>query len=74
VIRQGNVRAGEPVRLEPFIEATLSVGESFRDAYVREWDEAMLRRHLAAPIAIRERVELDERLAQLLAERREANL
>jgi MOSC domain-containing protein YiiM len=74
VIRQGNVRAGEPVRREPYTGATLSIEESFRDAYVREWDEAMIRRHLAAPIVIRERVELEERLAQLLTDRREVNL
>ena len=68
VIREGDVRAGEPVRLEPYSGATLSIAESFRDAYVREWDEAMIRRHLAAPIAIRDRVELEERLARLLAD------
>lgn len=68
VIREGDVRAGEPVRLEPYRGATLSIAESFRDAYVREWDEAMIRRHLAAPIAIRDRVEQEERLARLLAD------
>ena len=68
VIREGDVRAGEPVRLEPYSGATLSIAESFRDAYVREWDEAMIRRHLAAPIAIRDRVEQEERLARLLAD------
>lgn len=67
VIHEGDVRAGEPVRLEPYTSATISVAESFRDAYVREWDEVMLRRHLAAPIAVRDRVELEEKLATLLA-------
>ena len=67
VIREGDVRAGEPVRREPYSGALLSIAESFRDAYVREWDEAMIRRHLAVPIAVRDRVELEERLAALAA-------
>ncbi|MBP6015235.1 MAG: MOSC domain-containing protein [Candidatus Promineofilum sp.] len=67
VLREGDVRVGEPVRLEPYTGPTLSIMENFRDFYVREWDEAMLRRHLAAPISVRERVELQERLAALLA-------
>ncbi len=67
VIREGDVRTGEVVRLEPYTGATLSIEESFRDFYVRDWDETMIRRHLAAPIAVGERVELQERLATLAA-------
>jgi MOSC domain-containing protein YiiM len=66
VLREGDVSAGETVQLERYAGPTLSVTESFRDAYAREWDEAMLRRHLAAPIAAREREDLEERLAALL--------
>lgn len=69
VIREGEVCAGGAVRLEPYTGATLSVLESYRDFYLREWDEARLRRHLAAPIAIRDRVEKEAQLAELLAER-----
>ena len=69
VIRAGDVRAGEAVRLEPYQGALLSIAKSFHDAFVREWDEAMIRRHLAAPIAVRDRVALQEQLAALLATR-----
>lgn len=72
VIREGDIRAGEAVRLEPYTGATVSAVESFRDFYVREWDEARLRRHLAAPIAVREREEREAQLAELLAQRRAA--
>lgn len=65
LMREGDVRAGEVVRLEPYTGETLSIEESFRDFYVRDWDEAMIRRHLAAPIGERECVELEERLATL---------
>ena len=66
VIRQGQAVAGEAVRLEPFAGPRLGVLEMFRDYYANVWDEAKLRRHLAAPVAIRDRVELEERLARLI--------
>ena len=67
VIREGVVAAGEEARLEPFTGPRLGVLEMVRAFYANEWDEAKLRRHLAAPVAIRDRVDLEERLAQLLS-------
>lgn len=67
VIREGALRAGETVRYEPYTGDTIGVVEMFRDFYDREWDEARLRRHLAAPIAIRDRIERAEQLRQLLS-------
>ena len=64
VIREGLAAAGEAVRLEPHSGPTITVLEMFRDYYYDDWDESKLRRHLAAPIAIRERVELQKRLQQ----------
>ena len=52
--------------LEPFAGPRLGVLEMFRDYYANAWDEAKLRRHLAAPVAVRDRVELEERLARLV--------
>ena len=66
VIREGMAAAGEAVRLEPFAGPRLGVLEMFRDYYANAWDEAKLRRHLAAPVAVRDRVELEERLARLV--------
>ena len=67
VICEGYVSAGEAVHLEPFAGPALGVLEMVRAFYANEWDEAKLRRHLAAPVAIRDRVELEGRLAQLLS-------
>jgi MOSC domain-containing protein YiiM len=67
VIREGHIQAGEPVRLESYAGETITVLEMFRDFYDRDWDEARLRRHLAAPIAVRDRIERTEQLNELLA-------
>lgn len=73
VIQEGWVRAGEPVTLEPYAGAPLTALEMFRDFYDGQWDEVRIRRHLAAPIAIRDRVDMEEKLAELQA-RREGSL
>jgi MOSC domain-containing protein YiiM len=66
VIRPGPAAAGEPVRLEPHSGPTITVLEMFRDFYANDWDETRLRRHLAAPIAVRAREDAEERLARLM--------
>jgi len=68
VIREGEVRAGEMVRREPYGGAIITVAEMFRDYYDPDWDEARLRRYLAAPIAIRDREDRSRELATLLGE------
>ena len=66
VIREGTIRAGEPVRHEPYNgHVLITAGEMFRDFYDRDWDEARLRRYLAAPIAIRDREDRARELAEL---------
>lgn len=67
VLREGEVAPGDPVWLEPYAGPTVTVLEMFRDFYGREWDEAALRRYLAAPIAIRDRVEKEAQLAKLVS-------
>ena len=66
VIRAGRAATDEAVRLEAHRGPTITVLEMFRDYYANAWDEAKLRRHLAAPVAVRDRVELEERLARLV--------
>ncbi|HEU4326745.1 MAG TPA: MOSC domain-containing protein [Roseiflexaceae bacterium] len=68
VIRAGAVQAGDSVRYEPYPGERLGVIEQFRGFFEQRWDEATIRRHLAAPIAIRDRVEKEQQLATLLAE------
>lgn len=66
VIQPGWVQAGEPVSLENYLGETVSALECFRDSFVKELSEAQLRRYLAAPIAIRDRLEKEEQLEKLV--------
>ena len=72
VIQEGTVQAGDPVRLEPYSGDRVSAIDMFRDFYTGQWTEAALRRYLAAPIAIRDRVEKEEKLAEMLGTKTEA--
>lgn len=67
VVREGSVRAGDPVAHEPYRGATISAIEMFRDFFAPDLSEAGIRRHLAAPIAVRDRVERERQLGELLA-------
>lgn len=53
VLREGEVRAGQAVRFEPRGGDTLGIMELYRDAFSPAKDAPTLRRHLAAPLAIR---------------------
>ena len=68
VIQPGLVRVGEAVRVEPYQAGTLSVAEMFTDFYERDKSEATLRRHLNAPIAIRDRAAVENELQKRLAQ------
>jgi MOSC domain-containing protein YiiM len=67
VIRAGSVHVGDAVSLERYIGPSVSALEMFRDFYQPDLSEATLRRYLAAPVAIRDRVEKEARLQELLA-------
>ncbi len=71
VLQEGFVQVGDEVRLEPYKGDTwgeaLGVLELFRHFYRPKLDEATLRRHLAAPIAVRDRVEKEAALAKMQA-------
>jgi MOSC domain-containing protein YiiM len=69
VLQEGFVQAGSPVTVERYAGETLSVVQMFREYYDRNKSEVTLRRHLNAPIAIRARVDLEEELQNLLAQR-----
>jgi len=65
VIREGYVQAGMPVTIQRYPGETVSAIEMFRDYYERQLSSDTLRRYLQAPIAIRDRVEKEERLKKL---------
>jgi MOSC domain-containing protein YiiM len=67
VIQEGQIQVGDRVHREPYRGATVTAIEMFRDFYEPRLSEVQLRRYLAAPIAIRDRVDKAEKLAQLLA-------
>jgi len=69
VIREGYVTVGDRVSYEPFPGEIITAIEMFRDFYAPDLNEATIRRHLAAPIAIRDRAEKEERLRKLLAQK-----
>lgn len=66
VIQEGSVQAGDAVRVEKYTGDTISALEMFRDFYEPKRDEATLRRFLAAPVAIRDRVYLEEELEKAI--------
>jgi MOSC domain-containing protein YiiM len=66
VIQPGLVCAGDHVAHAPYAGDRLSMLELFRQGYLKHQDEAMLRRRLALPIAIRDRIDTQRALANLL--------
>lgn len=69
VIREGYVEAGDAVDYESHEGPTVGAIEVFRDFFEPEPDETALRRHLAAPIAVRARAEKEKQLEKLLTQR-----
>jgi MOSC domain-containing protein YiiM len=60
VLREGFVQVGDSVAVEKYAGVTLSIVQMYRDHYQSEKDEALIRRHLDAPIDIRTRQEMEE--------------
>ena len=66
VLKDGFVEARQIVNVERYTGETISILEMFREYYNRNKSEATLRHHLAAPIAIRARRDLEKELWTLL--------
>ncbi len=64
VIAEGSVHAGEAVNWLRFNGDTITIIEMMRDFYQPDLSEAQIRRHLAAPIAIRDRLEREKQLGK----------
>jgi MOSC domain-containing protein YiiM len=65
VVREGLVQAGDPVVLESYGGPTVTAVELFEYFFAPDRNPATLRRHLAAPIDIRSRVEKEQQLQEL---------
>lgn len=68
VVQEGWVQVNDPVRHEKFSAETVTALEMFRDFYKPKLDEATLRRYLAAPTAIRDRVHKQARLEKIIGQ------
>ena len=66
VLKEGTVQVGDDVRVEKYSEPTVTLIEMYRDVYETDMSAASIRRFLAAPIAIRDRVEKEKQLQQAL--------
>lgn len=66
VLQIGEISAGDPVVVKRYPGETVSLMEMVDDYYTPDKSEAGLRRFLAAPIAIRDRLEKEKILADLL--------
>lgn len=67
VLHEGEVQAGDEVHYEPLGGDALPILELYRDAFAPAKDAATLRRHLAAPLAIRLRRPKEKALAKIEA-------
>ena len=66
VIKEGFVQTDDAVSVEKYTGKTISILEMYRDYYVRDKTEEMIRRQLNAPIDIRSRKSLSEELQKLI--------
>jgi MOSC domain-containing protein YiiM len=65
VLKEGFVKAGEHISVEKYAGETISIVQVYHDYYNKDKSEAILRRHLNAPIAIRLRNVLQKELEKL---------
>jgi len=62
VLKEGSVQAGDLVHVERYEKDTVSLLEVYRDYYEPKLEESVIRSFLAAPIAIRMRLDKEEAL------------
>ncbi len=67
VIKQGTIKAGDPVTVEKYTDDTISMLQMYRDYYDKNKSAETIKRHLNAPIAIRDRTSLEAELQKLMA-------
>jgi MOSC domain-containing protein YiiM len=67
VVKEGIIKAGDPVTVEKFTGATISIVEMYRGHYEKDKSREFLQKHLNAPIDIRSRKDLEEELNKLPA-------
>jgi len=66
VIKEGVIKAGDPVTVEKYTGEALSILQMYRDHYEKNITKALIERHLNAPIDIRTRNYMEEELQKFL--------
>jgi MOSC domain-containing protein YiiM len=69
VVKEGIIKAGDPVTAEKYTGETISIVEMYREHYVKDKSKESLQKHLNAPIDIRSRRDLEEELNELLVQK-----
>lgn len=67
VLTSGTIQAGDLVTVEKYAGETVSLIQMYRDFYVKDLGEEVLRQYLNSPIDIRSRTYLAGELEKLLA-------
>ncbi len=67
VVKEGTIKAGDPVTTEKYAGETVSIVQMYRDHYDKDYNKELLHRYLNSPIDIRSREYLKEELQKLLA-------
>lgn len=66
VLKAGTINAGASVSVEKYTDETISILQMYRDYYNKDKGAETIKRHLIAPIAIRDRTYLEAELQKLL--------
>lgn len=69
VLEEGRVEVGDSVTLQRYRGEIVTATEVFRNSFEPDGSEGTIRRHLAAPIAVRARVEKEKQLEEAMARR-----
>ena len=66
VIKEGFIKAGDPVTVEKYTGKTISIVQMYRDYYDNKYGEELLRKYLNSPIDIRSREHMQGELQKIL--------
>ena len=70
VIKEGIIKAGDPVKIAKYLGETVSIVQMYRDHFDRDYSEESLRQYLNSPIDIRSREYLEGELQKFLAQKK----
>ena len=66
VVKEGTIKASDPVTVEKYTGKSISILQMYRDHYDKDYSEELLRQYLNSPIDIRSRKYLEGELQKVL--------